>query len=250
MVTVFAHRGAAAELPENTIPSFLRAIEVGATAIETDAHVTKDGHVVLSHDPTGARAAGVPRRIAESSLDEVRTWNVAAGRAGQRGVSGFFAVPTLTEALAALPDVPFNVDCKPRGLAAAEALVRAVRGAGAQERVRIASFRARTLRHVRHLGYEGETGLAETEVARLALAPMRLLRAFPLRGTAAQVPLRALGVRLDTPRFIGRCHALGIAVHFWTIDDPDEARRLVALGADGVMTDDPRVVAPAVRPAR
>ncbi len=257
MVALYAHRGASAELPENTIPSFLRAIELGATAIETDAHVTKDGHVVLSHDETGARAAGVPRRIDESTLEEVRTWNVASGHghgqeqereAAQAGVRAV-TMPTLEEALDALPAVSFNVDCKPKGPRAAEAVVGAVRRARAQDRVRIASFASRTLRHVRHVGYEGETGLGQSEIIRLALSPMALLRAFPLHGNAAQVPLRAMGVRLDTRRFIDRCHALGLVVHYWTVDDPKEAIRLAQLGADGIMTDDPRRVAPTLRAA-
>jgi glycerophosphoryl diester phosphodiesterase len=245
VVALYAHRGASAELPENTIAAFSRAIELGATAIETDAQLTKDGHVVLSHDETGARAAGVPRRIAESTLEEVRTWNVASRHA----LGSTFTMPTLEEALAAVPDAPFNVDCKPKGPRAAEVVVGAVRRARAQARVRIASFETRTLRHVRHLGYEGETGLGQSEIAVLALAPMAWLRAFPLGGSAAQVPVRAMGVRLDTRRFVDRCHALGLVVHYWTVDEPREALRLAALGADGLMTDDPRAIAPVLRPS-
>jgi len=239
-VALYAHRGAAAELPENTLPAFARAIERGATAIETDAHLTGDGHVVLSHDPTGMRAAGVPDRIADCTLARVKTWNVA------RGHPGSFTMPTLEEALAHLPGVPFNVDCKPPGRDAAAALVGVVRRMRAQQRVLIASFRSRTLRYVRRLGYEGKTSLGQSEILRLALAPRSILRALPLRGHAAQVPTRALGLRFDTRPFVDRCHALGLVVHYWTIDDPLEARRLVALGADGIMTDDPRRVAPAL----
>lgn len=244
MVALYAHRGAAVELPENTLPAFARALELGATALETDAHLTKDGHVVLSHDETGARAAGVPHRIDACTLGEVRTWNVASGHA--HGAHPY-TMPTLGEALAAFPGVPFNVDCKPRGRRAAEAVVRAVRDARAQARVRIASFETRTLRHVRHLGYEGETGLGQSEIVRLALLPMAWLRARPPRGSAAQVPVSAFGVRLDTRRFIDRCHALGLEVHYWTINVPEEALRLAALGADAVMTDDPGKIAPALR---
>jgi len=239
-IALYAHRGAAAELPENTLPAFRRAMERGATAIETDAHVTKDGHVVLSHDATGARAAGAPHGIADSTLEQVRGWNVAHGQPGE------FTIPTLEEALEDLPGVPFNVDCKPSGRDAAAALVRVVRGMGAQERVLIASFRSRTLRHVRRLGYEGKTSLGQGEIVRLALTPLSLLRALPLRGNAAQVPTRAFGVRFDTRRFVDKCHALGLVAHYWTIDDPLEARRLVDLGADGIMTNDPRLVAPAL----
>jgi glycerophosphoryl diester phosphodiesterase len=239
-IALYAHRGAAAELPENTLPAFRRALERGATAIETDCHVTKDGHVVLSHDPTVASAEGVLRRIAESTLEQVQTWNVA------RGHLGSFTIPTLEEALRDLPGVPFNVDCKPPSPSAAEALVRIVRGMHAQDRVLIASFRTRTLRHVRHLGYEGKTGLGQSEIVRLLVLPYVLLCAVPVHGNAAQVPIRAFGIRLDTRRFVDKCHALGLVVHYWTINDPREARRLVDLGADGVMTDDPRLVAPAL----
>jgi len=237
-IAIYAHRGAAAELPENTLSAFHRAMELGATAIETDAHVTKDGHVVLSHDATGERAAGVPFRIAESTLNEVQAWNVGHGHRGS------FRIPTLEQALEDLPGVPFNVDCKPAGRDAAAAVVRAVRRTNAQGRVLIASFRTRTLRTVRRLRYEGRTSLGQTEILRLALTPLPILRALPLRGNAAQVPIGALGLRFDTRRFVDKCHALGLLVDYWTIDDPLEARRLVALGADGIMTNDPRRVAP------
>src|SRR5580658_9707964 len=156
-ITLYAHRGAAAELPENTLPAFRRALERGATAIETDCHVTRDGHVVLSHDSTVAQAEGVSYRIADSTLEQVKTWNVA------RGHPGSFTIPTLDEALGHFPGVPFNVDCKPPGPRAATALVRVVRALNAQERVLIASFRTRTLRHVRFLGYEGKTGLGQSQ---------------------------------------------------------------------------------------
>ena len=182
----------------------------------------------------------MPHQIAESTLAQLRTWNVA------RGHPGSFTIPTLEEALEDVSGVPFNVDCKPPGRRAAAALVHVVRGMGAQERVLIASFRTRTLRHVRQLGYEGKTGLGQSEIVRLVVMPSALLRAIPFHGNAAQVPTRSFGVRFDTRRFVDKCHALGLAVHYWTIDDPREGRRLVELGADGIMTNDPRLIAPAL----
>ena len=61
-------------------------------------------------------------------------------------------------------------------------------------------------------------------------------------GNAAQVPRRAYGVNFASQRAIDRFHTVGLRVDFWTIDDPAEARRLLAMGADGIMTDDPRVI--------
>src|SRR5450432_2335644 len=76
---VYAHRGARVELPENTMPAFRRALELGADALEIDCHMTKDGVVVVSHDPTGERMAGEKRAIREESFEIVRDWDVSRG---------------------------------------------------------------------------------------------------------------------------------------------------------------------------
>ncbi len=250
MVRLYAHRGAAAERPENTLPAFRRALELGADALETDAWLTRDGHVVVSHDPTGRRMAGVDRAIGRCTLDEVRSWDAGWGfvdREGKRPFAGMrIRVPALEEMLAEFPGVPVNVDVKQLGPAMASAILACVRRQHASERVLLASFSSLTLRRIRRLGWEGPTGLGRSEVARLALLPMPLLRLAPPRGRRAQVPRRALGFELATAAFIGKCHALGLQVDFWTVNDPLEARRLASLGADGVMTDDPGAVAPAL----
>ncbi len=72
--------------------------------------------------------------------------------------------------------------------------------------------------------------------------PRAALRWLRPAGNAAQVPRRAYGVSFASQGAIDRFHAVGVRVDFWTIDDPNEAKRLFALGADGVMTDDPRTL--------
>jgi glycerophosphoryl diester phosphodiesterase len=242
--TLYAHRGASLERPENTLAAFHLALELGANALETDAHMTRDGNVVLSHDPSGRRMAGVPREIRMSSLDEVRQWNVGAKFPGAAGQS--FRMPTLAEALADLPGVVFNVDAKQVFPNMIPELVRCIRAARAEGRVRIASFSMRNLCRVRALGYAGQTGLASPEIAALMLTPLRLAR-WLASGDAAQVPRRAAGITFASQGAIDRLHALGLRVDFWTIDDPIEAKRLLAMGADGIMADDVRAVAPAFR---
>lgn len=214
---IYAHRGASAELPENTIAAFARALELGADAIETDAHMTRDGRIVLSHDP---------HRIPQQTLEQVRAWKAD--------------VPTLDEVLERFPGVVFNVDAKQTEPDMIPALLRVIRAARATDRVRIASFSTRNLERARDLGYEGETGMSSKEIARVMFLPRAALRWVRVPGHAAQVPRRAYGVRFDTQAAIDRFHQLGLRVDFWTIDDPEEARRLFAMGADGIMTDDPR----------
>jgi glycerophosphoryl diester phosphodiesterase len=234
---VYAHRGASLEEPENTLEAFARALELGADALETDAHMTRDGHVVLSHDPTGERMAGVRRAIREATLAEVETWNVA-GRWRERRAT----MPTLDDALARFPSVLFNVDAKQVEPDMIPALVDCIRRAGAEGRVRIASFSARNLRRARRRGYEGALGLAAFDLTRAMLMPRVLRRRSSFEGDAAQVPLRAWGVTFAKQEAIDRLHECGLRVDFWTVDDPRLAAKLFAMGADGVMTNDPRTV--------
>jgi glycerophosphoryl diester phosphodiesterase len=229
------------ELPENTLAAFALALELGADALETDAHLTRDGHVVLSHDATGARMCGVNVEIARATLDEVRAWDAGAG--GPHAGKGH-RVPTLEEALAAFPGVPFNVDAKSRHPEMVARILEVVERARAVDRTLLASFDVATLAKIRRAGYAGRTGLAQAEVVRLLALPARVLRWFPLRGAAAQLPHRIYGVDLGTPAVVRKCHSLGLEVHYWTVNDARLAQRLIGVGADAIMTDDPRTIAP------
>lgn len=249
----YAHRGASFELPENTVESFARAVALGADVLETDVHVTRDGHVVLSHDPTGLRAAGVPDAVASVTLEELKRWDAGRTFADRTGARAYarrgLTIPTLDEILRAFPQMPFNVDIKLRDPAAANAVVATVRAAGACERVLLTSFHFPAVQRVRALRYEGVTGLTTREVLTLLGLPLPLargvLRSLGARhGVRAQIPYELGPVPFGTRVVLDRFHALGVPVDYWTVNDPAVARRLLAAGADGIMTDDPASIAP------
>ena len=232
-VRIYAHRGASAELPENTMAAFRRAVELGADALELDIHATRDGVLVVSHDPDGRRQAGVAARIADVTFDEALRWDVGGGE----------RLPRFEDVVSEFAHVPLNVDLKGDAAVATVALLRRL---GAEERVCLASFQRSTMRRVRALGYRGPTALSRAEVLAALSVPAALRRGrFRCRAARAQLPLS-----LGRPWIISRMKALGLAVDFWTVDDPDVARRLVALGADGIMTNDPRRLVPALKPRR
>ena len=251
MAIVWAHRGACVEFPENTIPAFRRALELGADALETDAHVTRDGVVVLAHDVSGSRTCGVNRRITESTWDDVKTWDAGFGHREASGFRPFvgrdYRIPKLEEVLETFPTTRFNLDAKERDRDAVERILHVIRRAHAEERVHVASFHVQNLRQVRATNWRGGTGLAQREVIRLMTQPIMVLRRFPLGGGRAQVPTHVGPVRLDSRAFLVKAHTLGLKVDYWVVDDPAEARRLCALGADGIMTDDPARIVPAVK---
>lgn len=226
---VFAHRGLALDAPENTLLAFERALAAGATHLETDVQLSGDGHPVLSHDPVARGPGGAAIRIDETPLGTLQQFDLGQGE----------AMPTLAGALAALPDALFNIDVK--APAAAEAVAVAVRDAGAIGRVLLTSFSDSTrLRAVSLLpGVASSPGVARLRVAVPAVrVGWRQLLARSLRGcVAVQVPERTRTVRIVSPAFIRAVHDVGVEVHVWTVNDPDDMARLLDWGVDGLVTD-------------
>jgi glycerophosphoryl diester phosphodiesterase len=240
---LYAHRGAAAELPENTMVAFERAVEIGVDALEMDVQITRDGELIVAHDDTATRTTGVNAAWCELDLATARRLDAGWGYLAKDGTRPFagkgIRVSTFSEVLAAFPALAINVDVKGNGVAAMVDLIRAL---GAEDRVTLASFQTTTLVAARRRGYAGATGLSQGEVATLLGLPALLWRQLPFTGSAAQVPTHAGPLRFDRAPFIAKCHSLGLRVDFWTIDDPAEATRLLALGADGIITNDPRAI--------
>ncbi|HEY2747915.1 MAG TPA: glycerophosphodiester phosphodiesterase family protein [Polyangia bacterium] len=229
-VRIYAHRGASAELPENTMAAFRRAVTLGVDALELDIHATKDGVLVVSHDPDGRRMAGVRERLCDLTFAEAQRWDVGRGE----------RLPRFEDVVTEFAPLPLNVDLK-RDIA--DATVALLQRLGAESRICLASFQVQTMRRVRALGYGGPTALSRAEVIAALSLPPRLQRGpFRIQAARAQLPLS-----LARPWVVARMKALGLAVDFWTVDDPALARRLVALGADGIMTNDPARIVPALR---
>ena len=246
---LYAHRGASAERPENTMPAFERAVELGrelSIALEMDVHLTRDDQLVVAHDDSCFRTTGTQLAWTELTMAEVERLDAGWGFVtadGDRPFAGkSIRAPRFEAVLEAFPNQRINVDIK--GEKSVAIMLELVRKRGAEDRVTIASFQLRTLVEMRRKGYAGETALSMTEVATLAALPGLAWRQLPFTGTAAQVPTHAGPLRFDRPAFIAKCHSVGIRVDFWVIDDPDEAKRLLALGADGIMTNEPAALRP------
>lgn len=231
----FAHRGGAAENPENTNAAFSHAYALGYRYMETDIRATVDGVPVLFHDPDLTRLTGRPERIEETSWAQLQ----------KVPLPGDQTVLRLDEALAAWPDVRWNLD--PKADNAVTGLIDAVRQAGAIDRVCVTSFSDRRLRWVRKgLGPDlctamGTAGVAALRATSYAPSAAMLRATFSAYG-AVQVPLRWKGVQLVDERILVAAHRAGLALHVWTIDDEAVMRRLLALGVDGIMTDAPTVL--------
>jgi glycerophosphoryl diester phosphodiesterase len=205
--------------------------------------MSSDGHVVVAHDDSGERMAGIRAKIRHTSLRELKRWNMGAKFDGPLPEE-FYEMATLDEVLTAFPGILINIDLKQRHPSIVEPTLELIRRHDAEDRVIIASFFLRTLLGVRRAGYRGLTALAPSEVAATLVTPAPLIKRLPWFGTAAQIPRRQGRIPLDSERHIARLHDMGLWVDYWTINDLDEAKELVRRGADGIMTDDPRAIAP------
>lgn len=226
----FAHRGGASAHPENTARAFEHAVDLGYTHLETDVHVTADGVAVAFHDHSLDRLTDRTGEISETKWDEVAMARVA----------GEHPICRLDELLASFPETYFNLD--PKHDSAVDPLVDVLKRAGATQRVCVSSFSARRTRRVKQkMGELLCTGAGPAEVAG-TLARGWHLPAFGQRADVLQVPVGYGRIKVVTKRFIEAAHRGGQHVHVWTVDKPDEMRRLLDLGVDGIMTDEPELL--------
>ncbi|MFK4038966.1 glycerophosphodiester phosphodiesterase family protein [Nonomuraea wenchangensis] len=228
----FAHRGGAAEGAENSVAAFERAVGLGYTYLETDAHATADGVLLAFHDHTLDRVTDQRGRISELPYRAVRRARIA----------GVHEIPLMEDLLGTWPEARFNIDVKEA--AAIAPLAEAVRRTNAYDRICLTSFsderlvlaKAAMRRDV--CSALGPRGVAALRAAATTSGYGRLLTRLSRAGVpCAQVPVGFRGLRVTTDRLIRTAHAIGMQVHVWTVNDPARMERLLDLGVDGIMTD-------------
>jgi len=249
---LFGHRGASGEAPENTFAAFERALAQGVPYLELDCHASSDGEIVVHHDETLERttdASGPIRALSFAELEKLDAGHRFSPDGGRsfpfrgRGVR----IPRLAEVLAAFPSARINLELKLAEPPIAEEVVRLIRRAGAERRMLLAAEDDAILSRVRALDPGTALGSSLADVVAFVRAGAEgMLEELRPLGHALQVPPDALGRPLVTREFVAAAHARGLCVHVWTINEPAEMRRLLALGVDGLMSDFPaRLVAAA-----
>ena len=227
----FAHRGGASDAPENTMPAFAKAIELGYTYLETDVHSTRDGVLLAFHDDDLLRTCGVAGKISELDYSEVRNARV----------NGTEPIPLLQDIFDAWPQARVNIDCKSD--AALQPLIKALRPPDVLDKVCVGSFSDKRLSVLRDtFGPLLCSSLGPKQVALLRVRSW-IGVVKPFEGAlAAQIPLKQGPITLTDKRLVDDAHSAGLQVHVWTIDEPDEMEHLLDLGVDGIMTDKPLVL--------
>jgi len=244
------HRGCAGEVPENTLASFARAVDDGAVVIETDVHLSRDRVPVLVHDEDLARVTDGRGAVRDLDWSTIRRLDAGFRFALPDGCTPFrdtgLRIPSLAEALEALPGMRFNIELKEDRAEIAERVLGVIRDAGREELTLVTAgddqLMGKLRDAVRRSGARVAVGACTGDVAQFVRAARDGLPPPP-EPMALQIPAEFAGAPLATPALLAAAHARDVQVHVWTINDPLEIAALLDLGVDGVISDYPaRVV--------
>jgi glycerophosphoryl diester phosphodiesterase len=243
---LIAHRGGSGLAPENTLAAFDQAVRLGADALEIDVRRTRDGAVVVFHDEETARLTGRAGTIEERTLAEVHGLDAGFSFSPDGGASfphrgAGLTVPTLAGLLARHPGLRLNIDAKSDDAPLAEALAGVLRAAGALDRACVGSF---------HDAQADRLGALLPECARYLPEQAATCHVMAAKSGAsgegcpggyqlASLPLRTDDLEVVDRALVDWFHSRGVRVHAWTVDDPADMRRLLAMGIDGIVTDRP-----------
>ncbi|MEA3351762.1 MAG: glycerophosphodiester phosphodiesterase family protein [Chloroflexota bacterium] len=231
--TVFAHRGASAYAPENTLASFRLAVQQNADAIELDAKLSADGHIVVIHDQTVERTTDGKGLVQDLPLAALK--ELDAGRTYDQAFRGE-RIPTLSEVFEAVGQQTFiNIELKNYAAPAnalPEKVAALVRKHNMVHRVLFSSFNPIALHRIHKL-------LPKTPICLLSIPG--LAGAWARSPLGRWVPHQALNsaVRDLTKGLIARKQNNGYRVYVYTVNNPEQISRFLKWGVDGIFTDDP-----------
>jgi glycerophosphoryl diester phosphodiesterase len=230
MIRIYAHRGASAELPENTLPAFARALELGADGIELDVHLSRDGVPVVIHDSTVDRTTDGTVAVANLTVAELQALDAGDGA----------PIPTLGDVLDLVGD-RMHVDIEVKAPEAADAVLTET-SRRPSLRYALSSFNFDVLRHARSV--DPAVDLWPLTEFELVLGTFDEVLAIAKALGSSRVAVADAVVNAET---LARIDETGASAWVWTVNDPDRAGELADLGVVGICTDNPALIIERVR---
>jgi glycerophosphoryl diester phosphodiesterase len=242
---VIAHRGGANLAPENTLGAFKNGIALGADFIELDTHLSKDGVVMVMHDETVNRTTDGTGRVGDKTVAELQALNAAAkfkdGKYERQSVPTFAQVLDLLKNNTVRVEVEIKVPPQGRYVGIEEKLVKEIADRNLFDHVQVSSFNFDVLRDVKR---------ANPRVKTVALMTSDFFRRVPVdyptkvvdEAQAAGAELIAVNKDFLTADIVKEAQRRGLTVEVWTVDSEMEMKRLMEMGVDGIITNQPDVL--------
>lgn len=236
MPLVLAHRGANKVAPQNTLPAFEKALELKADGLETDVHLSKDGHIVICHNYTIDETSNGKGLVSEMTLSQLKAFDFGSYFSNEfKGVT----LPTLPELLDLTKEMTLiNIEIKPpkTDCDLVKKVVEEIHNYGIVENSIVSCFDPECIRLVKEIDSNVKTGLLYeddplgNEIMTFGVAKY----CSQLKADAAH-PHR----KLITHKEVLELHNLGIAVNPWTVNLEEDIIRLTQWGCDALISDVP-----------
>ena len=228
---IWGHRGASGYAPENTLPAFQMAADMGADGVELDIQMTKDGVIVVCHDETIDRTSTGKGWLKDYTFDELRRLDFSNGNAAYEGTK----IPTMEEVLDLLDPtgLTINIELK-TGIIfydrIEEKILELVRRKGWQNRVIYSSFNHYTVRRIKELDPSAKVGLLYGD------GPIDM----PGYGKRLQADaLHPAFYNLQCPNYMEDCRKNSLDVNVWTVNSAADLRACRKYGVNAVITNYP-----------
>lgn len=228
---IWAHRGADKYAPENTLPSFELAAQMGADGVELDVQLTKDGEIVVCHDERLERTSNGKGWLKDYTLSELKKLDFSGGDERYAGVQ----IPTLQEVLRLLWDTGMYVDIELKTKVIPypkieEKCIDLIKETGYEDRVIFCSFNHLSLQRVRLIEPEMKIGYLYLRASASSISLAKRLGADALHITPQN---------LMKPGILEKCQETGILVNAWTINEESDLKTCIEHGVHAVITDYP-----------
>lgn len=233
-IEIIAHRGASAVCPENTMKAFERALELGATGIETDVQLSADGRLVLIHDETLQRTAGASGWVKDYTYDALRTLDAGSwfhsDFAGE-SIPSLDMLFNLVQGKRILLNLELKNGVVPyKGME--ERVIQATREWKLEQQVVLSSFNHASLVKCKRLAPEIRTALLYME---------KLYRPYDYAAKLEATGLHPYKLAAEKED-VSAALAKGIVTYPFTVNDPAEMQRMMDMGVQGIITDLPDVL--------
>lgn len=230
MTLIYGHRGAKGEAPENTLASFQKCLEHGVKRCELDLHLSKDGALMVIHDPTLKRTTDRRGKVADYSAAELQATDARKGTPGWPKPCPIPSLETLFEHCAF---EHWQLEVKSASRTRAATMVLNIRELaqryGVLDKITITTSSREVLRAAADLVPDVSRGL----VAEYAwLDPLKIAQSYGCQ-------YLALNWTLCTPERLLKAQRQGLHVSVWTVNEPALMRRLADFGVDSLITDFP-----------
>lgn len=227
---IWGHRGASAHAPENTLPSFKLACDMGAHGVEMDVQITKDGELIVIHDETVDRTSDGHGHVKDLTLEELKKLNFNKNFPAY----GKVTIPTLEEVLNLLKvyeDVSVNLELK-NSIVEYENLeqktMETVQKLGLENRVIFSSFNHSSMLRMKELYPDAKVAFLHSD----GIAdPWEYADKYKV--TAMHPWVRQIRDR----EYVQKCHDKGIKVHVWTVNTPEDTKNMIEYGVDAIITN-------------